>query len=73
MKVKSLYEIYISFKLFETIGFHNQGTYSLSAQVSSGKGKDSIFAYPIPIHSKKNNAMEMSQMTSQNHQGNVRR
>ena len=49
MKIACLHEFYISFKLFETIGFHNEGTYGISASLAATREQSITLAYPISI------------------------
>ena len=64
MKIKSLHEIYISYKLFETIGFHNQGTYDLSAQVIACREKEKVLGYPQVLRQKKPTVVDSLRMST---------
>lgn len=53
MRICCLQEIYFEAKMFETIGFHHQGSYQISVKAYSYNAETNKKEYGFPILNKK--------------------
>ena len=73
MKIKALHEIYVSFKLFETIAFHNQGLYDISAELIATNHVLTLHALPLSLDHRKLVMLETGEDSTLYREGRVDR